>query len=818
MRSERERRQGGGPGKELVAWLLTGGVGLAALLWAFPLVYPFYPQEWTIDREEAVAIALERFTDLGEPVEDCFVVATLSESSTLENRLLRALPEGGAASAAQLARLRDSLLAHQVFDWQVRVYPPGARPWEWDYRARISSAGEVMDLLLRVPDEEPGGELTAEAARRRAERFLAAQGFDLADFGAPQVRQGDLQARRDTTVRFPAEEAVLGPEVPYGLEVSFAGERLAGYQLWYEVPDLNQIQASFQGVNLLSQGRIMVPFLIIPLVGLLFLRRYHAGEVGVRRAVQLFALVFATGTLLIVLAGAGASEGVGFGVLSRMQVAWAWSAQIVIFWISAMAVTAALSWSVGEALSRQRWPQKLAAFDAVFQRRLGNATVARSSLVGFAAGMALAGALMLLLLAVPRDLTQPMTSFLLGPWWESARWPGVALLAFTLCYALFTELFARLFLVTATVGRIGTWGATALVALVSGLLFWPIVSGGTVLSSIGFGIAGGAALVVLFLRYDLWTVVLAALTAGVAVPATAFLLADDPFLRFQGALPLFVAALPMLAGLRHLFGGAELAYRWEDVPPHVRRIAERERQRVELETARRIQSSILPELPPQLNGVQISHAYLPASEVGGDFYDVLALEDGRLAMAVGDVAGHGVSSGLVMSMAKSALAVQVTFDPGVAQVFRTLNRTVFQTARKRLLATLCYAVLDPARRELLYASAGHLFPYRIDTAGRVDALESIAYPLGVRHDLEVLSQKAQLAAGDTLFLFSDGIVEARREGTDEQFGFDRLEEVLGGTVGLSVEGVRDAVLGAVEDFAGTGPQDDDWTVLVLRLP
>lgn len=812
MRTQRERRKGGGPGRELVAWLLAGGIGLAALLWAFPLVYPFYPEEWTINRDEAVAIALERFADLGEPVEDGLVVATLSQVPPLENRLLRVLPD------ADLAALRDSLVARQVFDWQVRVYPPGARPQEWAYRARIGATGEVMDLQRRIAEEEPGGEVDGETARLRADRFLAAQGLDLADFGAPEVRQRDLRARRDTTVRYPAREAVLGPEVPYGFEVSFAGERLTGYELWYDVPDLNEIQASFQGVNLLAQGRIMTPFLLIPIVGLLFLRRYHAGEIGVRRAVQLFALVFATGTLLIVLAGTGASEGVGFGVLSRMQVAWAWSAQIVLFWVSAMAATAALSWSVGEALAREQWPQKLAAFDAVFQRRVGNATVARSSLIGFAAGLALAGGLMVLLFVLPRDLTRPTVSVLLGPWWESARWPGLALLAFILCYVLFTELFARLFLVGALVRRVGTWGSLALVALASGVIFWPIVSGGTLASSIGFGVVAGAALVVLFLRYDLWTVVLAALTAGVAVPATALLLADDPFLRFQGALPLLVAALPMLASLRHLFGGAELAYRWEDVPLHVRRIAERERQRVELETARRIQSSILPELPPQLNGVQISHAYLPASEVGGDFYDVLALEDGRLAMAVGDVAGHGVSSGLVMSMAKSALAVQVTFDPEVAQVFRTLNRMVFQTARKRLLATLCYAVLDPARRELLYASAGHLFPYRIDTAGRVDALESIAYPLGVRHDLEVLSQKAQLAAGDTLFLFSDGIVEARREGTDEQFGFDRLEQVLSGTAGLSVEGVRDAVLGAVEDFAGTGPQEDDWTVLVLRLP
>ena len=103
-------------------------------------------------------------------------------------------------------------------------------------------------------------------------------------------------------------------------------------------------------------------------------------------------------------------------------------------------------------------------------------------------------------------------------------------------------------------------------------------------------------------------------------------LADDRFLQLQGALPLLVVALPMLVSLRHLASGREFLYRYEDVPPHVRRIAERERQRVELETARRIQSSILPELPPSLNGVEIAHAYLPASEVGGDFYDVILLD------------------------------------------------------------------------------------------------------------------------------------------------------------------------------------------------
>ena len=250
----------------------------------------------------------------------------------------------------------------------------------------------------------------------------------------------------------------------------------------------------------------------------------------------------------------------------------------------------------------------------------------------------------------------------------------------------------------------------------------------------------------------------------------------------------------------------------------MRRIAERERQRVELETARNIQSSILPQLPEQLNGVELAHTYLPATEVGGDFYDVLALEDGRIAVAVGDVAGHGVSSGLVMSMAKSALAVQVTFDPEVEAVFKTLNRMVFQSARKRLLATLCYALIDPRKLEMRFASAGHLFPYRVTAGGRVDTLESIAYPLGVRPTIDVVPRLARLEAGDVLFLCSDGLIEARREGSDESFGFDRLERLLAKFAGHGASVMRDAVLRELRLFTGDAPREDDLTLLVLRLP
>ncbi|MEE8137639.1 MAG: PP2C family protein-serine/threonine phosphatase, partial [Thermoanaerobaculia bacterium] len=389
---------------------------------------------------------------------------------------------------------------------------------------------------------------------------------------------------------------------------------------------------------------------------------------------------------------------------------------------------------------------------------------------------------------------------------------------FGTAYALYTGLFGQLLLVPAGVRRTGPWLGPALAVALAALLFFPCLIVYPLGWNLLFWLLPPAAYIVVFLRYGIYTSVLASLTAFVVKGALPLLGAQDTSLQFQASLALLILAAPLIVSARYLLSDKKFVYRYEDIPSHVRRIAERERHKVELETARGIQASILPDLPPQLNGVRMTYTYLPATEVGGDFYDVLALEDGRLAVAVGDVAGHGVASGLVMSMAKSALAVQVSFDPEVEAVFTTLNRMVFQSARKRLLATLCYALIDPQRREMSYASAGHLFPYRITTEGKVDALESISYPLGVREQIEVRVRAARLESGDSLFLFSDGVVEARPEQSDDLFGFDRLEASLSRHAGGSVEALRDGVLADLEVFTGNAPREDDLTLLVLRIP
>ncbi|NJL27663.1 MAG: hypothetical protein HC897_07070, partial [Thermoanaerobaculia bacterium] len=364
--------------RESMVWGTVAILGLVATPWLYRHLFPFAPHGWTTTREQAVELALARFPELGPQVDDPFIVAELHESFLLEKQLHTALDDVG------IDELRQSPLADRVLDWRISVYPPAAQPGDWTYRATISPSGKLTSLRLQVPEDEAAPTIDEGEATQRAGELLEKLGVRLAEYDAPTLRRTDLTSRTDLSLRYRDRAALLGEDVPYGIEVSFAGDRLQGFEPWVENPRQKELEQSAQLYTVLANFWIMVPFLVFPFVAFFFVRRYHAGEVGVRRAMQVFVFMLAAGALTIALSGAGSTEGVSFGVLSRQLVAIAWSFQIVVFWFAVLALVGALSWSVGEASCREQWGHKLAAFDALFQRRWQSATVARSALRGLA--------------------------------------------------------------------------------------------------------------------------------------------------------------------------------------------------------------------------------------------------------------------------------------------------------------------------------------------------------------------------------------------------------------------------------------------------
>jgi hypothetical protein len=798
----------------LLAWLAVGVAAVFFLLWALPRAAPFEPGAWTVSRDDAEAIAVELAQDLGELPDSTFVVVNRNTSFLLQYRLAELVESGAPVEA-----VRGSRLFTRLTHWLVTIYDSTATGGTWAYRAMISPTGRLLRLERSIDEDEAADPLESGAARERAERFLREAGLDVEGV-EPEILLTDLENRTDTTLRYYDDEGLLGESITYGTEVKFAGDQLLGFNGFFEDPGEDALLARLQAVNLWQFAWIYLAMLILPLVAVPFVRRYHAGEVGVRRGLQIGGVMASAGLLCVLFTARGLSTNIGLGALTKPLTAVMIVFLFSISFYGPIAVAGFLSWSTGESISRKRWSQKLAGFDALFRGQWRNATFARASLRGAVCGLLILCATFGFLLLRPRGVVAMGVAGGL-PGWASSQWWVVPVVGFGLVYALYNALFGHLFLVpwlAGLLGRSGRWLGPVLVLILSTALFFPpailVPTPWTfVLSFLFYGLAIGV-----FLLYGLFASCLALFVAHSLPTALLHLGNGHPSIQLNAALVALAVALPLLLSFRYLFSDREFIYRYQDIPPHVRRIAERERQKVELETARGIQSSILPDLPPELNGVQLSHRYLPASEVGGDFYDVLALEDGRLAVAVGDVAGHGVSSGLVMSMAKSALAVQVTFDPEVEAVFATLNKMVFQSARRRLLTTLCYALVDPRRMEMFFASAGHLFPYRVKRGGAVEALESVSYPLGVRSTIDIRPRMAKLEPGDKLFLYSDGVVESSPEGSLEPFGFERLEESLKRHAASDVDGLRAGVLGDLEAFVGTRPLDDDLTVLVLQMP
>jgi sigma-B regulation protein RsbU (phosphoserine phosphatase) len=247
----------------------------------------------------------------------------------------------------------------------------------------------------------------------------------------------------------------------------------------------------------------------------------------------------------------------------------------------------------------------------------------------------------------------------------------------------------------------------------------------------------------------------------------------------------------------------------------VRRTSAREqiRMRDELRYARELQLSMLPECAPKVEWADICGLSVPATEVGGDYYDYF-VEDGRIALVCGDVAGHGMASGLVLSALRSGFTLlrESLHDP--AAVLQRLHDLVAQTTRRRMLVTVSVALVD--RNKVTIASAGHPPVILRRADGSVATIDLYAPPLGVRLPVTIPQRTIDLAPGDVLVLHSDGIYESRNA-DGEHYGLDRLADVVRVEGARTAEELRDAIVADVAKFRGGTEPTDDVTVVVCRM-
>ena len=243
--------------------------------------------------------------------------------------------------------------------------------------------------------------------------------------------------------------------------------------------------------------------------------------------------------------------------------------------------------------------------------------------------------------------------------------------------------------------------------------------------------------------------------------------------------------------------------------------AQRERINRELEIARGVQERLFPQQLPQIEGYDFAGYCRPALGVGGDYYDFMRLDDGRLGIAIGDVSGKGIAAALLMASLQASVRGQTLHPEQVAGIITLVNKLLYESSASSRYATLFYAQLEPASRTLVYVNAGHNPPMLLRN-GVVQQLTTGGMVVGLLPRSCYQQDSVQLERGDVLLCFTDGISEAMNP-ADEEWGEAALEQAAHQCAGMTAREMIDVIVREADVFIAGARQHDDMTLVVLRV-
>ena len=243
---------------------------------------------------------------------------------------------------------------------------------------------------------------------------------------------------------------------------------------------------------------------------------------------------------------------------------------------------------------------------------------------------------------------------------------------------------------------------------------------------------------------------------------------------------------------------------------------ERERMERELAFAIEIQQKFQPSAPPFVPGYEMQGISFSCYEIGGDYYDFIRRDDGKMLIALGDVSGKGTAAALLMSSLHASIHAQATAKTSLLETVNAVNKYLAENTPPNRFVTLFFAELEPESGVLNFVNAGHNPPLIARADGRVEQLGSGGFPLGIMPFASYEQGQAHLDTGDVLVIYSDGVTETVNQ-TEEEFGLERLSEVVKLNVGKTAAGLRDRIESSLSSFAaGTAAPDDITLVIVKR--
>lgn len=473
---------------------------------------------------------------------------------------------------------------------------------------------------------------------------------------------------------------------------------------------------------------------------------------------------------------------------------------------------------IGDSITRQHWEGKLDLYDylrqgMVFNKPIGSMLV-RSVLLSFI----LAGLWTGLLWLFPNlyiDIEHVFQH-------DRALWPILNLLFHNGWLSLGIVLSIFLVLGGQVYAQTDNETITSAIMILACIIVMPVIgSYGPLLQEMAVAAVIGLALVLIYLAWDLLTLLLSYfLFLGLVSTTTGWVVAQSMDTYIFVVLILLMSTL-LLVGIWLAVWGKEVRGLPRFVPDYVEELAQEERIKQELQIARDVQQSFLPARTPQFEQLELAAICKPAYETGGDYYDIIMLDENRVAVTIGDVSGKGIQAAFYMTFVKGILHSLCREIDSPAELLKKANRLFCQNAPRGVFISLVYGIIDLEKEEFRFARAGHnpILHLRKQSE-QIKELQPKGIGLGLDDgapfDTNIEEVKLRLGKEDGLILYTDGIVEALNS-NNIFYGSHRLNNILSKNKQESAMDILDAVSNDIDAFIGSAKQHDDMTMVIIKL-
>ncbi len=680
------------------------------------------------------------------------------------------------------------------------------------FQIRYDFKGNLLGFRDNASDpaaDESNNNISEEDALFEAKYFLGEYGIKTDSLEV--VNREIIRKGSSTQYKFVLEnksEAYTGLLDQYTVEL--VGSRITSYQLDREI-DKKKIRITGISEDKGLAGILVAItwiFIILTLI-VRFIKKLRRDELEFKRALWI-----------------GMGLGLGGFIMVAIS-AWrmgSWVEILIVGGITAVFILLGLliALPIAESQNRAVWPEKLAAFDLLFQgkiliRETGAAILRSFLLVGFT----------LLIFGV---LIRAVTAFNLGyisldsDMINAFQNPtqGISVILKDILLTAFFGLTILSFWPGFLKEKFRNRTLLLVLLVVSfnlgGLqfsFFNPPLLALLLVLPISFTWA------VIVYKYDLLTILFSFMGTKLLLDLALVLLKPEGLFSLPGMIVIIFAVLFFLWGIYLVFCPRSAEDYDSYVPEYVSRIAERERLSKELEIARSVQMRFLPQKIPKFPSLEIVSLCQPAMEVGGDYYDFIQINDRYMSVLIGDVSGKGVSAAFYMTMVKGIIKTLSKKTRKPAILLAEANEIFCENTPRNVFITIIYGIFDLKEKTLTIASAGHnpliIWKKETNTTQQVNP-RGIALGLdkGQRYESIIEEISIPIAAGDVFVFYTDGVSESMNT-REEIFGEERLCEIIKKSAHLPPRIIQKNIVESVSRFSGKAPQHDDFTMVVVKV-